>query len=244
MVLIHGWALNLREWDDQIAALSPHYRVVAFDRRGYGRSSGFADVSADPGRHPGAPTLRIRSAVGWWAIGRRPGAVRFAAAMPERVDALVLYGGGEPDSFPVPQKGPVRHGQTARAAGRRGRRDPALSSLPQFRPSPHRAAAIAARLDTMLAGIRARICWRTHPESGAFPQPQSDAMRRWPMPTLFISGDREGPRWQLVNDSPVRWMPAARKVLIPGGGHGVHFDEPQQFNTALLAFLQDVRKAG
>jgi pimeloyl-ACP methyl ester carboxylesterase len=27
------------------------------------------------------------------------------------------------------------------------------------------------------------------------------------------------------------------------GGHGVHFDEPQQFNTALLAFLQDVRKA-
>ncbi len=40
-------------------------------------------------------------------------------------------------------------------------------------------------------------------------------MRRWPMPTLFISGDREGERWQLVSDSLVRWMPAARKVLIP-----------------------------
>ena len=49
VVLIHGWALSLREWDDQIAALSPHYRVVAFDRRGYGRSTGFADASADPG---------------------------------------------------------------------------------------------------------------------------------------------------------------------------------------------------
>ncbi len=101
VVLIHGWALSLREWDDQIAALSPHYRVVAFDRRGYGRSSGSADVSADPGDIRALlDTLRIRSAV---LVGHSAGAevaIRFAAAMPERVDALVLYGGASPTAFP------------------------------------------------------------------------------------------------------------------------------------------------
>ena len=59
------------------------------------------------------------------------------------------------------------------------------------------------------------------------------------MPTLFISGEREAPRWHLVADSLARWMPNARKVVIPGGGHGVHFDEPERFNAALLAFLRE-----
>jgi 3-oxoadipate enol-lactonase len=60
------------------------------------------------------------------------------------------------------------------------------------------------------------------------------------MPTLFISGDHERARWQLVADSLVRWMPDARKVLIPGGAHGVHIDEPERFDAALLAFLRAV----
>jgi len=245
VVLIHGWALNLREWDDQIAALSPHYRVVAFDRRGYGHSSGFADASADPGDIRALlDTLHIRSAV---LVGHSAGAevaIRFAAALPGRVDALVLYGGGEPDSFPVPETGPSL--AMAKQLARRDGVDSLMRfvlSLPQFRPGPHRSAAIAARLDTMVKGYSGKDLLEDHSQSGAFPQPQSDAMRRWPMPMLFISGDREGPRWQLVSDSLVRWMPDARKVLIPGGGHGVHFDEPQQFNAALLAFLQDAGKA-
>ena len=118
VVLIHGWALNLREWDDQIAALSPHYRVVAYDRRGYGKSIGFADPTADPGDlRRLLDTLGIRSAV---LVGHSAGpdvAERFAAAMPERVDGLVLYGGGEPADFPVPRERPgVRERHTHRAA--------------------------------------------------------------------------------------------------------------------------------
>jgi 3-oxoadipate enol-lactonase len=245
VVLIHGWALSHREWDDQIAALSPRYEVVAFDRRGYGQSTGFADVSADPGDIRALlDTLHIQSAV---LVGHSAGAevaIRFAAALPERVDALVLYGGGEPDSFPVPQTGPSF--AMVKQLARRDGVDSVMRfvlSLPQFRPGAHRSTVTAARLDSMLAGYSGKDLLEDHPESGAFPQPRTDAMRRWPLPTLFISGDREGPRWQLVSDSLVRWMPAARKVLIPGGGHGVHFDEPQQFNTALLEFLAEVGAA-
>jgi pimeloyl-ACP methyl ester carboxylesterase len=247
VVLIHGWALSVREWDDQVAALAPHYRVVAFDRRGYGRSTGFADPSADPGDVRALlDTLRIRSAV---LAGHSAGAdvaIRFAAAIPERVEALVLYGGGEPDSFPVPLP-PGPSFATAKTFARQYGVDSLMRfvmSLPQFQPGPHRSAAIAARLDSMIAAYRGKDLLEDHPESAAFPRPRSDVVRRWPMPTLFISGEWEGPRWQLVSDSLVRWMPDARKVLIPGGGHAVHFDEPERFNAALMAFLRDVVGGG
>jgi 3-oxoadipate enol-lactonase len=245
VVLIHGWALNLREWDDQIAALAQRYRVVAYDRRGYGRSSGFADPSADPGDIRALlDTLHIRSVV---LVGHSAGAdvaIRFAAAMPERVEGLVLYGGGEPDSFPVPAP-PGLSFAVAKPFARRFGVDSLMRfvrSLPQFQPGPQRSAAVVARLDSMIATYTGKDLLEDHPESGGFPRPRCDAMRGWPMRTLFLSGEREGARWLEVSDSLVRWMPDARKVLIPGGGHAVHFDEPERFNAALLTFLGGERK--
>lgn len=39
VVLLHGWALSADSWDDQAAALATAgYRVIAYDRRGFGRS--------------------------------------------------------------------------------------------------------------------------------------------------------------------------------------------------------------
>src|SRR4029079_9204975 len=38
-VLIHGWPLSGESWSEQVAALSnAGYRVVRYDRRGFGRS--------------------------------------------------------------------------------------------------------------------------------------------------------------------------------------------------------------
>jgi non-heme chloroperoxidase len=40
VVLIHGWPLNADSWDDQALALAEAgHRVIAYDRRGFGRSS-------------------------------------------------------------------------------------------------------------------------------------------------------------------------------------------------------------
>jgi len=60
------------------------------------------------------------------------------------------------------------------------------------------------------------------------------------IPTLFIAGEREAPYALLVSDSMARWMPNARKVVIAGGAHGVHFAEPGRFNETLLAFLRSL----
>ncbi len=40
IVLIHGWPLSHRMWDKQIESLvEAEYRVIAYDRRGFGQSS-------------------------------------------------------------------------------------------------------------------------------------------------------------------------------------------------------------
>ena len=39
VILIHGWPLSADSWDDQALALADHgYRVITYDRRGFGRS--------------------------------------------------------------------------------------------------------------------------------------------------------------------------------------------------------------
>ncbi|HEX6053258.1 MAG TPA: alpha/beta hydrolase [Gemmatimonadaceae bacterium] len=244
VVLIHGWALSLREWHDQIVALAPSHRVIAYDRRGYGGSTGHADPSADPGDIRALlDTLGIRAAV---LVGHSAGAdvaQRFAAALPDRVVGLVLYGGPPPDGFPgVPPRGADPRRAIAKQFGRDSVLRMALA-LPQFRPGPNRSRSRAARLDSILSEYSGSDLTHDHPPSQAFPPAILDDVRTWRFPVLFVSGEHEAPRWHQVSDSLVRWMPNARKVVIPGGGHGVHFDEPDLFNTALLAFLRDAMPA-
>ena len=248
VVLIHGWALDLREWTDQIAALSPRYRVIAFDRRGFGKSSGHVDPSADPADVRALlDTLGIRSAI---LVGHSAGAMvaqRFTAAMPERVNALVLYGGPAPAGFQgaEPRQAATDEAQARGAIARRFGLDSLLRdvlSRPQFIAGPHRTPAVAARLDSMLKDYSGKDLLDPQPPSGQFPAARLDQMKTWRFPVLFISGEQEARPWQVMSDSLVGWMPAARKVLIPGGGHGVHFDEPQRFNQALLEFLNAVSR--
>jgi pimeloyl-ACP methyl ester carboxylesterase len=176
VVLIHGWALNLREWDDQVAALKFGFRVVAFDRRGYGKSTGFPDVSADPG------DLR--------AVARRSG-----------LDSLL--------TFVLAQ--------------------PAFAGLqtPEFE----------GRIRAMWAAYSGKDVLEDHPPSDRFPPARFDDVKRWPIPTAFIVGDGEAPFTRLIADSLARWMPNARSVVIAGGAHGVHFQQPERFSATLLAFL-------
>ena len=243
VVLIHGWALDRREWDDQVAALTPRFRVVAFDRRGYGKSTGYADISADVGDIRALlDTLGISKAV---LVGHSAGAqvaYRFSAAFPERTAAMVIYGGGAPLGFPIARS-------TTRPNLREIARRFGLDSLLKFvlaQPafSGLRTPAIEARINAMWATYTGKDLLEDHAQSGRFPLPHVDEVKRWTIPTLFLVGDGEAPYARLIGDSLARWMPHARSVTIPGGGHGVHLQQPERFNAALLAFLAEIAKGG
>jgi pimeloyl-ACP methyl ester carboxylesterase len=242
VVLIHGWALNLREWDDQMAAMSQAYRVVRYDRRGFGKSTGFPDVSADPGDLAQLlDSLGVRSAV---LVGHSAGAdvaVRFALAYPARVEALVLYGGPVLFDFPIPPREPLALGDLRTIARQYGLDSmwKFIGSLPMFWNPPDRPD-IAARIGTFRAAYSGRDLLEDHSPSDRFPTPRFDQVKQMPTPTMFVTGEREWSHIQLVSDSLARWMPNARKVVIAGGAHGVHLAEPARFNEAVQGFLRSL----
>ena len=222
VVLIHGWA-GLR---------SPRLRQI--DR--------LSDISADPGDLRALlDTLGIGSAV---LVGHSAGtqvAYRFAAAFPDRVAGLVLYGAGTPPlGFPIRRDEPRAD---LRAVARRSGLDSLLTFVlaqPAF--AGLQTPEIEGRIRAMWATYSGKDLLEDHPPSDRFPPARFDDVKRWPIPTAFIVGDREAPFTRLIADSLARWMPNARGVVIAGGAHGVHFQQPERFNAALLAFLTGVAR--
>jgi pimeloyl-ACP methyl ester carboxylesterase len=47
VLLAHGWTLDLEMWEPQVAALRDTFRLIRFDRRGFGLSSGHPSVLQD-----------------------------------------------------------------------------------------------------------------------------------------------------------------------------------------------------
>jgi pimeloyl-ACP methyl ester carboxylesterase len=242
IVFIHGWAQDLTIWDDQVVAFAPHYRVLRYDRRGFGESTGHADPTADPDDlRILLDSLRIRSAVVLGLSGGGRAALNFAVAFPDRVSALVLYGTGPPEGFqpmpssprPAEQFGPIA-------------RDYGLDSLIKFVESlpvswgPPNRPDYRERLRRMWSRYDGRDLLDPGPPSGRIPPARMDQLEHIRVPTLVIVGDHERPHFRMVADTLTRRIPNVRQVVITDGGHGAHFAQPEQFNAALMEFLRTV----
>src|SRR5690606_30873815 len=93
VLFIHGWALDSDMWTAQLEELSRDHRAIAFDRRGFGLSSGEPSLAADV---EDVRWLLDQLEVGAAGIvGMSQGArvaARFAHDHPQRVRWLVLDG--------------------------------------------------------------------------------------------------------------------------------------------------------
>ena len=93
LVLLHGWALNLRVWDGLVEQLRGRFRLIRLDLPGHGRSPWL------PGHHTPAEqtwlihqtlaTLSGRYALLGWSLGAQI-ALDLAAATPAQVAGLIL----------------------------------------------------------------------------------------------------------------------------------------------------------
>ena len=244
LVLIHGWAQDLTIWDQQAQEFGRHYRVIRYDRRGFGKSTGYADQTADPeDLRVLLDSLQIQSAT---LLGLSAGArtvVNFAVAYPQRVKALVIYGLAPIPGFTPAPEGPSpvmvfrdiaqKHGLDS--AGKFLRVHP-LSWMPPEHPE------LQELLKAQWSRYAGRDLLDPRPESGRVPHARLDQVASLRVRTLVISGDHDLPLFIQVGDTLVRRIQGAQRVMIINAGHGAHFAQPAQFNAAVLRFLSGSRR--
>jgi 3-oxoadipate enol-lactonase len=238
VVLIHGWTLDLDMWDAQAAALADEFRVIRFDRRGFGLSSGRPSLAADADdaqalcRHLGVSRATF---VGMSQAARV--VVRIASAAPGLAVRIVL------DAAPAslaPQVGPAqaelpldeyrdlarRHG--VEAFRRVWARHP-MARLHTADRSAH------DRLARMLARYPGHDLLEA-PAAAGFDEAGALASIR--CPALVLSGALDVASRRSAARQIARTLAAAEYETVPDAGHLAGLDNPSAYNAALRRFLQ------
>ncbi len=250
VVLIHGWPLSAQAWEPQVSVLqAAGYRVVAYDRRGFGRSdkpeSGYNyDVLADDlHRVISQCGLQDVTLVGFSMGGgevaryvarhgeSRLRSVVFAAAVPP----CLMKSADNPDGPLTPDK--AQQKKEAFAQDRNAYFDQfttaffSANGVLQVTES-QRGEAIA--LCQQSAQHAALACMEAFATADF-----RDDLKKVTVPTLVIHGDADavvpiegsGERTQ-------RAVPHSQMVRVKGAPHGLNVSHAQAFNDALLSFLR------
>ncbi|MFX3653900.1 MAG: alpha/beta fold hydrolase [Paracoccaceae bacterium] len=236
LVLVHGYLGGSEQWTAEIDQFSDRFDVIAPDLPGFGEAADRAACGTIAGL--AAAVTRLLDDLGvdrFTLLGHSMGgmiAQEAAAARPERVERLVLYGTGPlglmPDRFePIDvSRERLKTDGVARTIRRigatwfsSGREPKGLDMLIRIGSRASEAAA--------LAGLDAMQGWDGR-----------GALGRLTMPALVIWGDGDRSyRWPQV-EALWRGLPDARLAVIPGVSHAAHVEKPGLFHAILADFLR------
>ena len=251
VVLIHGWPLSAQAWAPQVSALqAAGYRVIAYDRRGFGQSdkpeSGYSyDTLADDlQRVMEQCGLQDVTLVGFSMgggevaryIGRygesRLHSVVFAAAVPP----CLMKSADNPDGPLTPEKAQEKKQafeQDSSAYFDQFTRNFFSANGALLVTEAQRADAMA--LCQQSAQHAALACM----DSFATTDFRED-LKKVTVPTLVIHGDADA--IVPIEGSGLRThraVPHSQLVSVSGAPHGLNVSHAQAFNDALLSFLSE-----
>jgi pimeloyl-ACP methyl ester carboxylesterase len=233
VVFLHAATGSSRVWQYQIPAFTARgYRVIAYDRRGFGRS-----VIDPAGPQPGTGADDLQSLMQhlgidrFHLVGTAAGAfvaLDFALSFPQRLRSLVVANtiGGVQDEDYV-------------AMGRRIR-PPQFDAL----PPEFRELGPSYRAGNPSGTERWKELERMSRPGG--PPPAQTLRNRITftllegisVPTLLLTGDAD-----LYAPPPILRLFAARikrsqSVVVPEAGHSAYWEQPEIFNRSVLEFIR------
>lgn len=237
LVLVHGFSLDCRMWDDQMAAFAARHRVIRYDLRGFGQSP----VPAAPYAHvEDLKALLEYLGIAQAAIlGLSFGggiAIDFALAYPDATQALIpvstVLGGYRWTPDFGASLGAVY--KIGRSSGIEAAREQWLAH-PLFGPLQEREVA----WQHFAPMVAAYSGWHwVNADPGHAPDPPAiERLAAIAAPTLVVVGEREVPDFRAVAEVLVARIPGARRVVLPGVGHMVNMEDPGSFNRIVLDFL-------
>lgn len=238
IVLIHGFTLDTRMWDDQFMPLAQQFQVIRYDMRGFGKS---ALPSDKPYSHVEdlkalLDQLDVQQA---YLVGLSKGgavAIDFALTYRQRARALVLIDtvlGG----FQWSLEASARDGlvwQRSREGGIPAAKESWLAH-PLFVPAQQQPT-VAARLAQIIDEYSGWHFVNANPEQG-LEVPAAQRLVELTMPILAIVGERDIPDFLRITELICQQVPQADQMIISGVGHMANMEAPQQVTEAVLAFL-------
>lgn len=248
VLLIHGFTLDTRMWDDQFAELSKSYKVLRFDQRGHGKSSG---VRGSDGTaimfSQSEDVLGVLDAFQIdkaHIVGLSLGgcvAYEFALGHPDRVQTLTVidsawhYDANRMSEFQTRIVGYITTGGMDLEAGLRAWMGDAL-----FVPASKNAAVKAKLEEIVMVGHLAQGSgsFFANPLSATAPDPLAEThLSDLKMPTLVLVGALDDPEFVGHADFIAGEVSGSEKLVIDGSGHMSTMEKPDDVNQALKKFL-------
>jgi pimeloyl-ACP methyl ester carboxylesterase len=241
LLLLHGWALDLDLWDPFARVGAGRLRLLRFDRRGYGLSTGTPSLEAD---YSDALALLDAAGVERCAVLGMSQGARVAAALaltrPGRFSHLVLDGApalqGLADEDHEPEI-PLEDYRRLLAERGAAALAVALASHPLFQLVT-RDAATATLLGRLLARYPAHDLRSSVPHA-AGDDAAAAALR---LPTLVLNGAGDTPLRLRIGDALAAALPRSTRRLLPRAGHLACLDDPDGYAGVLLQFLFNTRE--
>lgn len=247
LLLVHGSLCDQRIWKAQIGAFAGHYRVLALSLRHCwpeawdGQGDGY-----DIFRHADdiAALISDLGAGPAHLLGHsRGGHVSFRVAQhhPDLVRALVLCEPGgqldpalSDDDAPPPGAGLGRMFAESAALIARGEIDDGLEVFVTAVGGPRAWKYATENFKAMARDNAATLIGQAREPRPTFMKSEIESIA---MPVLLVGGALTRGHFSKVMDAMERLMPDASRVLIVGAGHPMYEQRPQQFNAAVLDFL-------
>ena len=218
VVLLHAATGHSGMWEHQLPAFTKAgYRVIAFDRRAEGHAS--------EQLHEVAASLALER---FHLVGTAAGAivaVDYALSRPQWLRSLVLantiVGVIDQDYLEL---------------SRRLRPSPQFEAMPaDFRelgPSYRAANAEGMRRWHALAHEKPRVAYTTRNKI------TWAALETIKLPTLLLTGDADLYMPPSLLRLFAKRFPRCESIVLPECGHSAYWEQPEAFNSAVLAFLR------
>jgi len=252
VVLLAGWPLDSRSWEPQLhSLLDAGYRVISYDRRGFGRSSrptvgyDFDSLAADLDAVLSELDLRDAVVVGF-SLGTGE-LIRYVGRNgTDRLRAAVIIESLAP-SFAKSDENPTG----VDAEGVAGVQDAILADRYAWLTGlVSNLVNLEDYRGTRVSDDTVRALWNAGAEAGAYAtwacppgwlEDFSDDIKNIDVPTLIVHGtadrilpvDGQGRRLHAA-------LPDARYVEIDGGPHVLGVTHAAELNRELLTFLAEV----
>jgi 3-oxoadipate enol-lactonase len=238
IVLLHDGLIDRQVWDDQFLFLAKDYRVIRYDRLGYGKSSNpKSSYSNVDNLYQLFEQLNIDKAIIFGMSAGGGVSIDFTLRHPKKVSGLILVGAVVSG-----------YGYSTHMFTRGGNLDPSLSpnnNLKKFityfaTEDPYEIyfKNITAKEKALKLIVADSLAWVTRHQFYVPPdRPAAKFLLEIKVPVLILVGEYDIPDVQAHAGIIEFGIPNAKREIVPNSGHLIPLEQPEYFNAKVLKFL-------